>query len=226
MNSKQALIVALLAGAGALLVVLGGLLSLAFLEAAGPYLGGRETRDDSSSSSTPRFTTFTEDMRIVIVEIDQAGLPVRTVYTSDLQDQIADFTLFAVPQSTYSGKIYVQSVQDADSGALIVYPLNTETGKISPAILNVVSNRATLSPEQNRVAVINTTQITNVSVYDLATGAIVASWTLDANERLTEGYSRIYGGNGVRWVDNSCFEHGVWVDNDMEIRTFCIENTM
>ena len=232
MHSKHAFILALMAGAGALLVVLGGFLSLEFLQAAEPYLSGRvearakKTKNDAEPVSAPQLITKLDGSSVQIVELDKDGLIVRTIYSSDLKDQIADFSLFAVPQTNYDGKAYVLSVQDAEGSTLIVYPLTVATGKISPAVINVASAKSTISPEQNRVAVINTTPANNITAYDVATGAVLASWTLAAGERLNEAaYTRAYTGGGVRWTSNSCFDHAIWTNTDMQLRTFCIENT-
>lgn len=228
MQSKHAFIVALMAGAGALLVVFGGLLSISFLKAAEPYLGMREAKQQNKIGMMPKivphFTTKIEGGSAQIVEVDGAGQTLRVLYTSDLNDPIADFSLFAVPQERYAGKIYVQSVQDAEGATLIVYPLSVETGKMEPAVINTASNHATLSPQQDRVAIISTSPNTSIAAYDLITGDQLAVWVLQTHERLSEKptYSRSYNGEGVHWVSNSCFDHAIWVDNVMEIRSFCI----
>jgi hypothetical protein len=163
-----------------------------------------------------------EGSSLNILEVDAAGLPIRLVYVSDLNDPIADFSLFAVPQTNYAGTIYLESVQDLDSTSLIVYPLDVATGNLAAATLNVISNKCTLSPEQNRIAVINTTAGKNITAFDITTGATLASWTLAANERLNETLTTRYTGDGVRWTNNDCFDHAVWVDSIMETRTFCV----
>jgi hypothetical protein len=208
MHSKHAYILALMSGAAALLVVLTGLLGSALLESAEPYLSGRAQEVESNApASAPLFTTTVEGSNVRIVEVDKAGRPLRTIFSSDLNDAIADFSLLAVPQDSYAGNIYLQSVQDADGAVLIVYPLDVETGKLAPATLNVASNQAIISPEQDRVAVINTTQAQNITAYDLATGTVLASWTPAAGERFSE--------TGVRWTSNNCFDHA--------LQTFCID---
>jgi|GEM_PF-1936686 len=228
MPSKHAFILALMAGAGALLVVLAGVLSIELLNAAEPYLSGKSAQvENAKPVNAPQLITKLEGASVKIVEQDKNGRAVRTIYSSDLNDQLADFSLFAVPQTNYDGRVYVISVQDSEGATLIVYPLTVATGKISPAVINVTSNKATISPEQNRVASITSSPTNNLTAYDIATGTVLASWTLAANERLIEaaGYSRTYTGSGVRWTSNSCFDHSVWVDNVMELRTFCIQNS-
>jgi hypothetical protein len=226
MQSKHGYILALVAGVGALIVVLGALLILELNSAAQPYLSGREQKsvkpEKTNPKTAPNFTSKVEGSSLNILEVDAAGLPIRLVYVSDLNDPIADFSLFAVPQTNYAGTIYLESVQDLDSTSLIVYPLDVATGNLAAATLNVISNKCTLSPEQNRIAVINTTAGKNITAFDITTGATLASWTLAANERLNETLTTRYTGDGVRWTNNDCFDHAVWVDSIMETRTFCV----
>ena len=223
MHSKHAFILALMSGAAALLIVFGGLIGLGIIEAAEPYLTGREAEVKTADTATaPTLTTKIEGDSAQIVQLDKAGQVISVVYTSDLNDQRADFSLFAVPQTTYNGQAYVQSVQDAAGSTLIVYPLNVASGKIAPAVINVTSQHTTVSPEQNRVAVINASPTKNITAYDLATGTVLASWTLEASERLTESPSSVYTGAGVRWTSNTCFDHTVWTAAGMELRTFCL----
>lgn len=226
-HSKHGFILVLLASAGALLVMLGAVLSTAFLKTGEPYLTGREFKQpkEVAEEDVPLFATKTEGNIMSVVQVGAAGAVLKTIYTSDTTDRNADFELLAVPQTHYTGKIYVQSVQDAEDVALIIYPLDVVTGKISAATVNTLRDSATLSPEQNRVAVISNSPERKISVYDIITGTNLASWTLAANERLTEsaGYGRAYTGDGVRWTSNICFDHNVWVNSVMELRTFCTD---
>lgn len=134
-TSQQGLILALLAGAVALIVALGGLFSLSLINQAEPYLTGRVTTErDVSSNETPNIISQRDDENIRIVEVNDEGNVTRVIFNSDLSDGLADFELFAVPRENYQGFVYLQSVQDAESGNLIVYPLNVGTGKLSAAL--------------------------------------------------------------------------------------------
>ncbi len=209
MQSKHAFILALLTSAIAILSMLGGLLILSFLDLAEPYLSAREDRKQARkevSITAPNFTTKLEGTQTQIFELDDNGQSVKLVYVSELNDSVADFSLFAVPQTNYTGKIYVASVKDAEKSLLIVYPLTVDTGHLGAAVLNVVSHQVSLSPDQSRVAVVNTTQPPNITAYDIASGVILATWELDTNEYLDEN---------LHWINNDCFEHAT--------RTLCLK---
>lgn len=227
MQSKHALILALFAGATALLIVISGLLSLSLLEVAEPYLDTRGFKqpnqtDRAQKIKSPTFITKLEGTQAQIVELNDDGQVMNLIYVSELNDPVADFTLFAVPQINYSGKIYVQSMQDAKSKMLIVYPLEVATGKIGPATLNTPSNKASLSPNQNRVVVINVMETTNIIAYDITTGYQLGAWTLAADEHLNEQTEQTYTEDGLHWTDNNCLEYSVWNNDDKKNRTVCI----
>lgn len=223
MQSKHAYILALLTGAAALLFVLGVFITLDLVRYAEPYLGGQSKKLEATEApQAPKLITKLEGNQANIVEVDAAGIVIRTIYSSEIKDHVASFSLFAVPQLSYNGKAYVESVQDADSTTLIIYPLDVETGTLSAAVLNVPSVRSTLSPDQSRVAVISPGPNKNLTVYDLATGVLLSSWTLANDEWLTAGKTTRYTGDGVQWTNNNCFDHPVWNAAGTETRSFCV----
>ncbi len=226
MLSKHAFIIALLLGAAALIVVLGTFLSIEFAEQSQPYLSGSDTRrgDDKGINTPPRFITELQGSNVAIVELDDHGMAVRTIYSSNLKDQVADFSLFAVPQINYQQIVYVQSIQDAGTSSLIVYPLNVSTGKMSQSVLNITSAESVVSDNQTRVAVITLSPIQTVTIYDLTTGEVLGSWPLERGESLTESASaRTYVGDGPIWTSADCVEHKIWSAGQVkEIRPFCL----
>jgi hypothetical protein len=224
MQSKHGFILALMAGAGALIVVLAGFLSLEYLNQAEPYLSGQDIAADSASpSEAPHLVTKLEGSTVQIVEADKNGDTLRVILSSDLHDDIADFSLFAVPTQHYQGFVYVQSVQDADGATLIVYPLEVASGKLKAAVINTPSSHATVSPDQTRVAVLTLSQAPQIILFDITTGLPLASWSLAAGERLTSTASRTYTGEGVRFTSSDCFEHTVWTAAASDNRLFCLE---
>ncbi len=226
MHSKHAFILALLAGAGALLLVFAVLIGLSLMQAAAPYLGGQSNQQTRTiNTKPPRLTTILVNDLTQIVEIDERDRVTRVLYTSALNDQVADFELLAVPQKNYTGQVYLQAVQDAENTSLIVYPLTVETGKLSPAVINAVSQHATVSPDQTRIVALNTRPTDSFNMYDIATGTALQTWTLELVERLNEKTNAsTYTGEGANWTSDDCFEHAVWVDADLESRAFCLEN--
>lgn len=211
-------------GAWALIFALGILLTIEFLNTAEPYIPARERPSKIDQTLSPKLIMSTTETELNILQVDEANQPVRLVYSSDLKDNVADFKLFAVPQINYAGKIYLESTQDAAGPALIVYPFDMSTSNISPAILNLPRQFANLSPEQNRVAVINLLPTRNLAIYDLTTGLPLASWTLASNEFFNDNKSARYTGPGPLWTSNNCVDHNVWVNNVLELRTFCVES--
>lgn len=212
--SEVAFILALLAGASALIIVLGGLLVSNLRNSAEPYLSGHSALEESPKSpNAPKLETRVEGNQSNIVEVDQAGQIVRVIHSSEIQAGVASFTLFAVPQTSYSGTVYLQSTQDANIGTLIVYPMDVATGKLSPAVLNVLSSGAAVSPKQSRVAVTPTSPDKTFTIYDLATGASITSWILEATDRVTS--------EAVRFISDDCFETEISNRDGVETRTFC-----
>lgn len=214
--SEVALILSLLVGATALLVTFGGLLTLSLFNHAEPYLSGknRVKTEPVKASTAPTLETRIDGNQSKIVEVDAAGAVVRVIHTSEIKDHVASFTLFAVPQLSYEGMAYIQSTQDANSGTLIVYPLDVATGKLSQAVLNVPSSRATVSPDQSRVAVISLTPTRSITTFDIKTGASLGNWPLASNERISS--------TDVDWLNNNCFDHEITGSNGTEMRTFCL----
>jgi hypothetical protein len=224
MHSKHGFILALMAGAGALVIVLAGFLTLEYIDQAEPYLSGRaDDVDKQKNTEAPNLITKLEGSNVQIVEADRDGNTLRVITTSNLNDTLADFSLFAVPQHHYQGLAYVQAVQDAESATLIVYPLEVASGKLKAAVINTPSAKATVSADQTRVAVINLVQAPQIVLFDISTGLPLASWSLAAGERLTPTVSRAYTGEGAHFISTDCFEHPVWVGAESETRLFCRE---
>lgn len=134
---------------------------------------------------------------MLIEEVGPDGQPTRIVHASPLSDHVADFTLYAVPQAHYSGKIYVQAAQDEDASTFIVYPLDVDSGTVLPATINTPSRLAVLSPNQERVAVVDTSAGTRLTIFDLIGGTTLGTWTPDT-------LGSVSGTAGV-WQDNNCF---------------------
>ena len=230
---RHGFILAMLVGAGGLLIVLGSFLVLQFHTILTHYVGANDSQITVSSSNPPRLIAILQDTDIAITEIDSKGEPVRTVYSSSLLDNTPDFGLFAVPQEHYSGTAYMRSVQDAEENRLIIYPLDVATGKLAPWIINTMSDATTLSDNEEMLAVIDIEgNAQKITLYDLLTGTSVKSWTLGKDEWLSaDPYDAAngYSGNGVRWTGATCFEHTVWKGvarrgtalTETEVRTFC-----
>ena len=108
---------------------------MSLINQAEPYLTGlNDRRDDEPNSDVPNIVSIKDAASIQIAEVDEAGLTVRVIIYSDLTDGLADFDLFFVPKLNYHGFVYVRSLQDANADALIVYPLEVATGKLSAAV--------------------------------------------------------------------------------------------
>lgn len=223
MHSKHAYFLILLLGATGLLFALCGFLLIDLVKYAEPYLTGHSNdTEEVNPPAVPNLITKIEGDQAKIVEVDAAGAVLRTIYTSEVKSHVASFRLFAVPQTKYNGIAYIESVQDADSATLIIYPLDVNTGTISASVLNVPSAHVTLSPDQSRVAVISPGPTKNITAFDLATGVTLSSWTLANTEWLTANKSSRYTGEGVRWTTNDCFDHEIWNATGSETRSFCI----
>ncbi|MFZ2681646.1 MAG: hypothetical protein WAZ14_00920 [Patescibacteria group bacterium] len=223
MQSKYAYFFALMSGALALIFVIGVNFYVQLVKLSTPYIGTYQFNiRKKNPDKIPNFITVTEGDELNIFETDDEGNSIQLIYSSNTKDQIADFNLFAVPQVNFNQVIYLETQQDQAGSMLIVYPLNLSTGSLSAATLNVPSHSAAVSLDQTRVAVINNTGTTAISAYEISTGQLLASWTLANNERFTETYSSKYTGIGAVWVNQNCFEHPVWLNALMEMRTFCV----
>ncbi len=118
--------------------------------------------------------------QLSLVEVDDTGNALRTLYSSDLSDDIADFTLFAIPQSGYQGLIYVRPILDGSLPNLKVYPLDVNTGTLKAATLNVPSDEFLLSNDQTLVGVLSDDTLTLYAVEDgvaVATGETPKDWS-------------------------------------------------
>lgn len=213
--SEIALVLALLAGALALVISIGGLLINDLVGRAQPYVFGHKTNQTTSSTQfIPKLDTRIDGDRSNIVEVDSAGRIVRVVYSSEIKSHAANFSLFAVPQTGYNGKAYLQSTQDASSGTLIIYPLDVVTGKLLPAVINAPSHQASVSPDQTRVAVLTLSPTKTLTAFDLTSGTAVTSWTLAPNEHITN--------DPATWISNACFELVISTSSATETRIFCL----
>ncbi len=234
MHSKHAVTLLLLVAGAALVVVLGAVLSLELVKLTEPRVS-QVTNNEGPKikyGKPPRLFTKIEGTDAVIVEVDEKGETTRVVHTSSLIDPIADFTLFAIPQDHYQGTAYVRSLPDAETAQLIVYPLNVEAGTLGQSVLNTPADVHTLSANQERVAVIDVGTSRKINLFDLATGTLLTDWILAEDEWLEPtSKANAYNGTGVRWVDEQCFEHTIWIGNPrleatlttQEIRMFCVE---
>ncbi|HRH32181.1 MAG TPA: hypothetical protein PLK06_02545, partial [bacterium] len=98
MQSKHAYILALLTGAAALLFVLGVFITLDLARYAEPYLSGQSKKLEAAEvPQAPKLITKLEGNQANIVEVDAAGTVIRTIYSSEIKDHVASFSLFAVP---------------------------------------------------------------------------------------------------------------------------------
>lgn len=232
---RHGFILSLFIGAAALFVVLGSFLLIELRNIVAPYFGYSKTEVKTVSQRPPRLETIIRDTDIIIAELSSNGEIVKTVYTSSLVDAVSDFILFAVPQENYAGVAYVRSLQDAKQGDYIIYPLEIATKKLGAWVINTEGDAATLSPNQEMVAIVkaqNASQI--ITLYDLTLGSAITSWTLGANEWLTpDPYATKdgYDSDGVKWVSDNCFEHVLWIGEarrgtpltQTTVRTFCAE---
>lgn len=130
------------------------------------------TRNTSSLVNPPRVEARVIGSDLLIVAVDDAGHPTKTLYSSDLSDEIADFTLFAVPQTGYQGYIYVRPIIDGTLPNLTVYPLDADTGSLKAATLNVPADAFILSGDETLVGTLSDNALT---LYTLEDGGILAS---------------------------------------------------
>lgn len=133
----------------------------------------------ASAAFPPRVEAQVIGAQLSLVEVDDVGNALRTLYSSDLSDDIADFTLFAIPQSGYQGLVYVRPILDGNLPNLKVYPLDVNTGTLKPATLNVPSDDYLLSNDQTLVGVLSDDTLTLYAIEDgvtVATGEIPKDW--------------------------------------------------
>ncbi len=149
--------------------------------------------DTVDAATTPAHVAFPPQVeaqvigsQLSLVEVDDMGNALRTLYSSDLSDDIADFTLFAIPQSGYQGLIYVRPILDGNLPNLKVYPLDVNAGTLKAATLNVPSDEFLLSNDQTLVGVLSDDTLTLYTLEDgvaVATGEIPEDW----NDLFVEG---------------------------------------
>jgi hypothetical protein len=151
----------------------------------------------SSPLMPPRIEARVIGPDLVLTEVDEAGQPVRELYSSDLTDEIADFTLFAIPQTGYQGYVYIRPLVDGDLPLLKIYPLEVATGTLKAATLNVAASIFTLSTDQTLVA---TYADGNISLYALEDGVAVTAGSVSTEwrERMESGTS------DLMITENSC----------------------
>lgn len=116
------------------------------------------------------------DNSLIIASIDQKGGISESLYRSDMNDDIADFTLFAVPQTNYQGFIYLQPILPGNLPNLNIYPLDIETKTLKAATLNVPSRGYVLSEDQTIVGVVSEETL---SLYALDDGSLLAQEDID-----------------------------------------------
>lgn len=136
---------------------------------------GQEDAGETPSSNPPRVEARVIGSDLLLVEVDETGNPTKTLYSSDLSDDIADFTLFAIPQTGYQGYIYVRPIIDGDLPNLSVYPLDTATGSLKAATLNVPADSFVLSGDETLVG---TLADATLHLYAIEDGSVIVSGTV------------------------------------------------
>lgn len=143
----------------------------------------------SAVTTPPRVETRVTDTQLSIVAVDDTGTITNTFYSSDLSDDIADFTLFAVPQTGYQGLVYVRPILDGNLPNLKVYPLDTTTGTLKAATLNVPVDDFALSSDQTVVGIRSENTLALYAVEDgtrIAESEIPSDWlSLAQNDKAT-----------------------------------------
>lgn len=152
---------------------------------------------DSAPLTPPRVEARVLGSELILTEVDETGTPTHTIYTSNLTDAIADFTLFSVPQIGYQGVVYVRPLLDGDLPLLKVYPLDVATGTLRSATLNVAADASVLSSDGTLVGVYADGAI---GLYALEDGA-----TLAASSVPSEWQKRMDAGkSSLELTENSC----------------------
>lgn len=145
------------------------------------FLRNAAVQEAASNETTfpPQVEARVIGSQLSLVEVDDTGAILRTIYSSDLSDDIADFTLFSIPQTGYQRLIYVRPILDGNLPNLKVYPLDVDRGTLKAATLNVPSDEYILSPDQTLVGVASDTTLTLYAIEDgvaVATGEIPSDW--------------------------------------------------
>ena len=166
----------LLLAALAVIVVLFSFMVLEFNSLSRTYLPASMQAEIPAAipDVPPRLDSKLVGSSATIAEVDKSGNTVRVIYSSSLTDDIADFSLFAVPQEHYEGLIYVRAIVDGDTPLLKVYPLEVANGKIKASTLNTTADNFLLSSDQELLGVLDGKTAT---LYDIATGEALASQT-------------------------------------------------
>jgi hypothetical protein len=217
MRSRHASTLILFLGAFAVLFCLSGIVFLQIANIA----SGRIVKEAEEEpvkpvkqrvTAAPRVVSRTTDGEMVVAEVDESGTITKTIYSSSSKDILGDFTVFAVPQDHYVGKVYVQTVVDSKLPLLKIYPLEVETGKIDPSLLNVTYESYSLSPNEETVAVMDPLTLT---LYDLQSGLPIKSFPLNEGE--------VWSKEKGSWTSKNCFDEQVWYSQvSLETRSFCI----
>lgn len=141
-----------------------------------------KTQSDSESSlsltrtsTPPHLESIVTGSQLSLIEIDEYGESIRTLYQSDLSDDIMDFTLFSVPQSGYQGIIYLRPLLSADQTYLKIYPFDVEQGVLKPAILGISANEYLLSADQT---VLGVRSNVTLLLYAIEDGTLITSATI------------------------------------------------
>ncbi len=152
-NSHRILEGLLLFGALSLLIVLFSFLFLELTHIFSTNLSSPPRASSEISSQPPRVESRVVDSDLLLVEVSETGEMLRIIYQSDLSDQIADFTLFSIPQVNYQGIIYLRPLVEGDLPYLKVYPLTVSQGKLLASTLNVPADEFIASQDGSLVGV-------------------------------------------------------------------------
>lgn len=243
MEAKHGYLAALFIGATALLVVFFAfsVLSLRTIVAGNTPTQTQPSTAKPSLSTPPKVQTIIEGASAKIVEVDNAGNPMRVIYESLLTDDVADFSTYAVPQSRYTGTIFVQAIVDSVLPLLKVYPLNVETGVIGPSVINASGDTNVLSPNQEYVAITTVHDVTangrptgqgRIEIFDLITGRSLVSQNLASTEWLVSNPEQPQSFEKGTWdADSRCYNVTIWIGayerqtplTNLELRRFCLE---
>jgi hypothetical protein len=244
MEAKHGYLAALFIGATALLVVFFALSAMslrAILAGEVTQVAPSATTTTPSSTTPPKVQTIIEGASAKIVEVDDSGNPTRVIYESLLTDDVADFSAYAVPQSRYTGTIFVQAVVDSILPLLKVYPLNVETGVIGPSVINTAGDINVLSPNEEYVTITTVHDVTSsgrptgqgrIEIFDLITGRSLVSQNLSSSEWLVSNPESPQSLEAGNWdADSRCYNVTIWIGTyerqtlltDQELRRFCLE---
>lgn len=161
----------LILGAFAIVLVLFSFFTLEF-----HTLLTNPSRPDTSEPLTPpRLDTKISGNQAMIVEVNEEGETIRTLYSSSLTDDITDFSLFAIPQENYQGIVYVRAILDTDLTLLKIYPFDVATGQMQAATLSVDALQISLSANQEIVGILDKNR---VALYRLIDGTLIKETSL------------------------------------------------